>query len=122
MTHSLIEDVPKTQITDPNDQSKIHYQWELWFSRLIGSLPRLFSVTFDPASVAANTSAEQTVTVQGISLSDIVVLNKPTLTVGLGIGGVRVSATNTLSITFINLTGSAIDPPSEKYTGYAVRS
>ena len=43
-------------------------------------------------------------------------INKPTLTPGLVMGGVRVSSTNTLAITFMNITGSAIVPPAEIYT------
>ena len=72
--------------------------------------------TFDPASVAAATSAEQTVTVNGLKTGDVVVLTKPTLTAGVGIVNVRVSAANTLAVTFMNATASPVDPASETYT------
>jgi len=97
-------------------------RWQIWFTEIADAMPRAFSVTWNPASVLANTSAEQTVSVTGLKVTDIVTLNKPTLTAGLGIVNVRVSTSDTLAITFQNSTGSAIDPPSEKYRGFATKS
>lgn len=74
-----------------------------------------YSVALTPGSVAANTSAEQTFTVTGLISGTPVWVNKPSYTPGLGIGGVRVSGTNTLAITYVNLTSAAIVPPSENY-------
>lgn len=68
------------------------------------------SVALSPASVAANTSAEQTFTVAGLKLGDFVAVNKPTAQAGLGIVGCRASADNTLAITFANFTAGAIVP------------
>lgn len=75
------------------------------------------SVTLSPALVAANTTAEQTFTVPGIKVGDAVVeVNKPTSQAGLGIVGVRVSAANTIGITFGNNTAAGITPTaSETY-------
>jgi len=82
----------------------------------IAQVMRTLQVTLTPVSVAANTTAEQTFTVTGLPASSEVVVNKPTVTSGLGIGNARVSALNTLAITYINNTASAITPPSEVYT------
>lgn len=73
-----------------------------------------------PASVAANTSAEQTFTVAGLPSGIPVIVNKPSAQNGLSIGGARVSAANTLAITFVNNTAAAITPTAgETYTiGY----
>ena len=79
------------------------------------------SVTFNPASVAAATTAEQTVTVTGLKTTDLVFVRKPTLTAGLGIAGARVSAADTLAITFVNATAGALDPGSEVYQVLVVR-
>lgn len=68
------------------------------------------SATISPASVAANTTAEQTFTVTGLAVGDVVFVNKPTSQAGLGIAGVRVSAANTLAINFVNATASPIVP------------
>lgn len=82
----------------------------------------LVNFTFDPASVAANTSVEQTVTVPGLKLGDYIAeVAKPTLTAGLSIAGTRVSAANTLAITFVNSTAAPIDAASETYQAFWVR-
>src|SRR5258708_47872 len=57
---------------------------------------------FSPIAVAANTTAEQTFTVTGLTTTDVVNVTKPTSQAGLGIVGARVSAANTLAITFID--------------------
>lgn len=74
------------------------------------------STTINPASVAAATAAEQTFTVTGLRVNDQVVVTKPTATAGLGIVNARVSAADTLAITFMNATAGAIDAASETYT------
>ncbi len=77
----------------------------------------ILSVTLSPASVANATSAEQTFTVQGLQVGDFVNVTKPTTQAGLGIVNSRVSAANTLAITFMNTTAATITPTaSEVYT------
>ena len=80
-----------------------------------------YSVSINPTSVGANTTSEQTFTVVGLKTTDVVVVNKPSHQTGLGIVGARVSAANTLAITFMNTTGAGIDPSSETYTILAIR-
>ena len=71
----------------------------------------VISVALSPAQVAINTTAEQTFTVPGVAASDVVVsINKPTAQAGLGIVNYRVSAANTVGITFSNNTAGAITP------------
>jgi len=70
----------------------------------------VISVTLSPALIVLNTTAEQTFTVNGLLPGDHVTCNKPTAQAGLGIVGCRVSAANTLAITFSNNTGSSITP------------
>lgn len=75
------------------------------------------TAVLSPASVANATSAEQTFTISGLALNDYVYVNKPTAQAGLGISGCRVSAANTLAITFMNATAATITPTaSETYT------
>lgn len=84
-----------------------------------GNILKMFSVsvTFDPASVAAATVAEQTATVSGVQVGDIVMAwNKPTTTTGLGVVNARVSAANTLAVAFVNPTAVAVDAASESWT------
>lgn len=80
-----------------------------------------FTQVIDVASVAPATSAEQTFTVAGLLPGDVVTVVKPSLTAGLDVGNVRVSAANTLAITFVNATAAAIDPAAETYILVAMR-
>lgn len=82
-----------------------------------------YSATLNPASVASATSAEQTFTVSGLTTSDVIIaVSKPTATAGVGIVNARVSAADTLALTFMNATAGAVDPASETYTIVALRS
>lgn len=82
----------------------------------------VYSQSLDVASVAPNTTAEQTFTVTGLTTADKVFVNKPSLNAGLGIVNARVSDANTLAITFVNATAAAIDPVAETYAIIAFRS
>lgn len=97
--------------------------WILWLKRLSDVIPKLntYSTALTPSSVAANTTAEQTFTVTGLNSNDVVIVNKPTLNAGIGIAGVRVSADNTLAITYINATGGSLTPTSETYKIVSIR-
>jgi hypothetical protein len=78
---------------------------------------REISFTWNPASLAANTHVEETVTVTGLKVGDIVIaVIKPTFTQGFQVGQGRVSAADTLAIQVVNGTGSASNPASESYT------
>ncbi|MDR3599373.1 MAG: hypothetical protein P4L49_02640 [Desulfosporosinus sp.] len=71
----------------------------------------VFAITLSPVAVAANTTAEQTFTVNGISATDLILdVIKPTAQAGLGIVGCRVSAANQAAITFSNNTAGVITP------------
>lgn len=76
---------------------------------------RVYTPSLDVASVAANATAEQTFSVTGLTTADTVTVNKPSHTSGLVVANVRVSAADTLAITFANITGAPIDPAAETY-------
>lgn len=70
-----------------------------------------YTPSLTPAQVNANTTAEQTFTVTGLLTGDrLLSVVKPTAQAGLGIVGFRISASDTLAITFSNNTGSPITP------------
>ncbi|WP_242176584.1 hypothetical protein [Pseudomonas sp. MONT-RG-20F-20-E-7-02] len=71
--------------------------------------------TITPASVAAATAAEQTFTVPGLQLGDFVDVTPPGITAGVTPSCARVSALNTLAITFINPTAGALTPLAGVY-------
>lgn len=81
---------------------------------MAGGLLNSYAPTLSPASVAANTTAEQTFTVTGLAATSLVIVNKPTAQAGLGIAGVRVSAANTLAINFSNDTSGSITPTASE--------
>jgi len=80
------------------------------------------AVTLSPVAVAANTTAEQTFTVTGVAVGDVVYVSKPTAQAGLGIVNVRASAANQIGITFSNNTAGSITPTaSEVYQVGGIR-
>jgi hypothetical protein len=79
------------------------------------SMSQIIAVALTPASVAANTTAEQTFTVNGIQLLDVVQIVKPSIQAGLAIGNVRVTAANTVGITYVNTTAGGLTPTAETY-------
>ena len=77
--------------------------WLKWIKRLSDAFPKTQTHTQEltPISVAANTTAEQTFTVTGLDINDLVIVNKPSLDAGIGIGGARVTAADTIGITYL---------------------
>lgn len=82
----------------------------------------VYTPSLTPAAVLPATTAEQTFTVTGLATSDKVIVNGPAPTAGTGIVNVRVSAANTLAITFMNATIGALTPTAGTYTVIAIRS
>jgi hypothetical protein len=108
MGHKLIPRVPPE---GPNQK---------WYGILEDTFQH-YEETMTPASVAAAITVEQTFTVTGINSNDIIILNPPSITAGIGIAGVRASAKNTIAITFINTTAGALTPPAGSYNIIAIK-
>ncbi len=69
-----------------------------------------------PVAVAANTTAEQNFTIQGLLVGDLVgVYASVAQTAGVGIVSARVSAANTLTIGFSNNTAGSLTPVAGSY-------
>ncbi len=83
---------------------------------------RVLTATFNPASVGASTTVEQTVTVTGITTSDKVIAFKPTVSTGLAVGQCRATNTDEVTVTLINASTGAVDAGSETWTFLAIRS
>ncbi|MCY1416540.1 hypothetical protein D9M71_320500 [compost metagenome] len=73
------------------------------------------SQSLTPVSVAAATCAEQNFTVTGLLVGDFVAITPPSITAGVAPVCARVSATNTLTVTFCNPTAGALVPPAGAY-------
>lgn len=115
-------------VAPPPQEAPVLSQWLAspfyrWLLRLRQSFPRMavYQVAVSTASVGANTSAERTFSVPGLSVADVVVVNKPSHQAGLGIVNARVSAADTLAITYMNTTGGGIVPTTETYAVLATR-
>ena len=95
----------------------------LFKSKSMANVIHVYKQTLSPAQVAANTTAEQTLIVTGLKASDTVLsVVKPTADAGLGIVGARISADDTLAITFANVTAGALTPTaSEDYLVMVMR-
>ncbi len=74
----------------------------------------IFTLTLGPATVATTTSAEQTFAATGIGLltTDFVWINASAASLGAGvsIASARVSASDTLAITFANVSAATATP------------
>jgi hypothetical protein len=68
------------------------------------------------AAIGATTSVARTYTVIGLRVGDIVTANKPSaFTAGLGLVGARVSAADTLELTYMNATGGGLSIQTENW-------
>lgn len=87
-----------------------------------GNIDRMgvVSLSINVGSVAANTTAEQTFTVTGLRVGDVVLVNKPSLSAGLGVVNARVSASDTLALTFSNSTAAPSGRRRDRYLGRGV--
>lgn len=85
--------------------------------RALSNVTKMYAVrlSIDIANTPTITTADTTVTVPGVLVGDLVFVNKPSTSVGLGIANARVSAANTIIITTINPTVSGINPAAETY-------
>lgn len=82
---------------------------------------QIVSVALTPSAVGANTTAQQTFTVTGVKVGDVVVaVEKPSHQAGLGIVGARVTAAGTVGITFSNNTGAGITPTAGETYGFVI--
>jgi hypothetical protein len=78
--------------------------------------------TGSDTEVSADTTEEHTYACTGLTTADDLIVNKPSHQSGLGIVNARVSAPDTLAITWMNATGSGITPATENLVVIAIRS
>lgn len=75
----------------------------------------VLSVPLTPVSVATVTIAEQSFTVTGLQVGDVIVWTKPALANAVAPVNMRVSAANTLTVAYVNPTAGALTPTAETY-------
>lgn len=84
----------------------------------------VFLVSFTPTSVGAGATQQKTVTVTGlVAATDVVVaINGPGFNAGIGTLMARVTADNTLGVSFGNPTAASHTPPAGTYRVVVSRS
>ena len=97
--------------------------WGRFFASVERNLVRVdyYDVALDPGSIGAGATAEVTASVAGLKPRSLVVVAKPSHTPGVGVVNARVSAADTLALTFMNASAAPVDPPSEVYRVLAIR-
>lgn len=96
-------------LPDAPKQDKIEQEWEEWFGQ-VTRLVRVYQASINPSNVGANSGANDTLTVAGLSTQDAVYVHATSaLTAGLSIANAFVSAKNTLTIQWANATGTGIN-------------
>jgi hypothetical protein len=106
--------------------SRVAYGNEIYDSiiaptSVAGAVPG--TLAWSSANVASATTAELTTTIPGLLPGDIVdlyLVSGPLLT-GLQIANVRVSATNTLAVTWVNSSGGALTVPTATWNANLTR-
>lgn len=73
------------------------------------------SASLTPAQVAAASAAEQTFTVAGVKVGDNVSVTPPGITAGVAPVTARVTAADTIGVTFVNPTAGALTPAAGVY-------
>jgi methionine-rich copper-binding protein CopC len=88
-----------------------------WLSKLQLVFPNVstYEASIDLASINATTYSTQTFTVVGLTTEDVIMVNPPALAAGLYLLSYRVSAADTLSLTFYNSNGGAINEAAATY-------
>ena len=96
---------------------KIPESLNTWLQQLQLRFPKVstYSPSIDLANIAAASYSTQAFTVSGLNTNDVICVNPPALTTGLYLLSYRVSAADTLSLTFHNTTGSDIDEASATF-------
>lgn len=77
--------------------------------------------TVDLGSVAANTSEEETFTLTGVKVGDLIIVQKEDLEAGIVLGSARVETADTVTVEVINTTASAVDAASATMNVLVIR-
>jgi|WetSurMetagenome_2_1015567.scaffolds.fasta_scaffold557499_2 hypothetical protein len=88
-----------------------------WLSQLQLVMPNIntYEESINLASISAGTYSTQTFTITGLTTADVAIVNPPALTTGLYLISYYISASDTLSLTFYNSTGGAINETPNTY-------
>ena len=82
------------------------------------------TITWSAATLAGNTTSELTATINGLVVGDYfdMFLNNAAMTTGLQTTNMRISAANTLAVTWVNTTGGTLTIPVGPWLANIVRA
>lgn len=83
---------------------------------------RPFVINITPAAVSTITAPEQTFTCTGVDTLDAVYVSPPGVTAGCALASARVTAANTIGITWVNPTAGSLTPPAGNYKVIAIKT
>lgn len=94
-----------------------------FYRNIVESVPKMstYEVKYTALPVAALTYSKQTVTVDGVALDDILVVNPPQLTTGLHFISARVPLENKIELTFYNSTAGILSETEKSYLIFTCR-
>lgn len=81
----------------------------------------IVQATVDLGSVAANTSEEETFSLPGVKVGDMVIVQKGDIQAGIILGSARVEADDVVTVEVINTTASAVNDASEVMSVLVIR-
>lgn len=74
------------------------------------------TASVDFGSITDGTTGTATITITGAAVGDVVVVNPPALTTGLGFAGAVVTGANTLTVYAVNASAAPIDNAAATFT------
>ena len=96
---------------------------DTWLEQLQTRFPKVntYNPSIDLALIGATSYSTQTFSVPGLNINDVLVVNPPSLTVGLYLITYGVDSADTLSMTFYNSTGGGINEAESTFKIIAIR-
>jgi len=84
---------------------------------------KIYTLSATPTGIAANESGEQTFTITGLdsTYDRILSVNPPGSSTPLGLADVRISADDTIAITWVNPTAATATPTAGDYEVVVIR-
>lgn len=110
-TRTLIQDPPtKSALVDRS--AMITLRWLSWFDSITrAARATLTDATVDPPNLASGAAAQTTVTVSGARAGDLATASFDPANAGVMVVA-NVTGADTVTVTFFNVSGGAIDLPS----------
>ena len=110
-TRVLIQDPPtKAQMLD--SRGMVALRWLSWFDAITKRCRAIYAdAAVDPPALASGAAGQATVTVGGARAGDLAMASFDPANAGIAVSA-NVTAADTVTVTFFNVSGGAIDLPA----------